>query len=76
MVTVSGLAWAAALGTMVYAVTLEASADHSSAAEEAMLEGLTTTVGNVVVGVGFDLFCGAPQGTWGQWTFRVTGVTL
>lgn len=76
MVTVSGLAWAAALGTMAYVVTLESSSDHSSAAEEAALEGLVTSVGNVVVGVGFDLFCGAPQGTWGQWTFRVTGLIL
>lgn len=76
MVTVVGCAWAAALGTMVYVVTLESSADHGSAAEEAALEGLVTTVGNVVVGVGFDLFCSAPQGSWGQWTFRVTGVTL
>lgn len=76
VVTVVGCPWAAALGTMIYVVTLESSADHGSAAEEAALEGLVTTVGNVVVGVGFDLFCSAPQGSWGQWTFRVTGVTL
>ena len=75
--TVTGQTWAASLATMTYLCVVDASTvDHASPAEEAGLEGLVACVQNVVPGVGFDLVVGAPQGTWGSWSYRVVGLSL
>ena len=75
--TVTGQTWAASLATMTYLCVLDASTfDHESPAEEGTVEGLVAAVQSVVPGVGFDLVVSAPRGTWGEWSYRVVGLSL
>lgn len=54
-------------------LSLEAfAADHDP--EDVVLEQLTATVGNRVVGVSFDIFVAAPTSTWGRFTCYYAGV--
>lgn len=46
--------------------------DHDS--EDALLEEIKVTYGNIVDGVSFDIFAHAPNDTWGRYKVKIIGV--
>ena len=69
--TLTGLAWVAA-GTKFTASLAGSTADHT--AEEAALQGITLSVGNVVAGVGFTVYGFCPTGAVGTVSVHIAGV--
>lgn len=64
-VTISA-AWVTT-GSIIVAQAISNTADHPDP-EEALLEELHSTVGNIVDGVSFDVFVFAPNGATGEYT--------
>ena len=59
--------------TSVIMVTVDSgSIDHSL--EDALYEGLTFSVGNIVNGVSFDIYAYAINQTWGQYNLMATEI--
>lgn len=46
--------------------------DHDN--EDALIEELKCSYGNIVEGVGFDIFVHAPSNTWGRYKIKIMGV--
>jgi hypothetical protein len=46
--------------------------DHDN--EDALIEELKCSYGNIVDGVGFDVFIHAPNETWGRYKIKILGV--
>jgi hypothetical protein len=70
--TVTGLSWINAQ-SIVMLTFAGITTDHEEP-DDAMVEGLTAYVGNLVPGVGFDIFASAPLGTWGR--YQVTAIII
>ena len=60
--------WVLSTSILMFSVQPNA-LDHDF--EDAILEQLQCTYGNIVVGVSFDLFVHAPQETWGRFKINV-----
>jgi hypothetical protein len=70
--TVTGLSWITIQS--VITVTFAGTTDDHESPDDAQVEGLTACIGNLVPGVGFDIFGTAPNGTWG--TYQVTAIII
>jgi hypothetical protein len=57
----------------VFAASPTDGQDHPTA-DEAAAEGITFSVGNIVVGVSFDVIAQAPNGSWGKYVIDVIGI--
>lgn len=71
-VTVTGQTWVTAGSIISASAAAIATPDHDG--DDAMVEGLTCYVGNIVAGVGFDIFCNAALGSWGRYAIQWQGV--
>ena len=69
--TVTGQTWVTA-GSKIAATLGAATSDHDL--EDGVLEDISVAVGNLVAGVGFDIFAHAPSGSWGQYSVNCVGV--
>jgi hypothetical protein len=56
--------WVEAGSVMVLQLTPNLT-DHDY--DDVILEGLRATYGNIVVGISFDVYVHAPEGTWGRY---------
>lgn len=68
---VTGQAWVTS-ASAITATLGSATADHD--AEDGLIEGITLTVADLVVGDGFTVYAHAPYGTHGQYSINCTGV--
>jgi len=71
-VTITGQPWVTA-DSVILTGFGGTTPDHD--ADDAVVEGLTVYVENIVPGVGFDLTAYAPSGTWGQYQVWALGVS-
>ena|SRR5271168_1076180 len=63
--------WVTSLSIIICGFPAQASPDHDP--DDAALEDLTASAGNIVPGVSFDIFAYAPNGTWGRYYVNATG---
>lgn len=70
--TVAGLGWITSQSVIILTFA-GVTADHEDP-DDAMVEELTAYAGNIVPGVGFDIFASAPNGTWGQ--YQITAIVM
>lgn len=66
-VTVTGQTWVTALSSIAVSFT-------GTRAEDAAVEGLTATIGNIVAGTGFTVYASSPLGSVGTYTVSCVGV--
>ena len=71
-ITVAGLSWITPQSVIILTFA-GTTADHEEP-DDAMVEGLTAYAGNIIPGVGFDIFASAPNGTWGQ--YQITAIIM
>ena len=71
-VVVGGLSWVNA--NSVFVCTFSGTTSNHEEPDDAMVEGLTACVGDIVPGVGFTIFASAPNGTWGR--YNVTAILI
>ena len=71
-VVVGGLSWVNA--NTVAIVTFAGTTSNHEEPDDAMVEGLTGYIGDIIPGVGFTIFASAPNGTWG--TYQVTAIVI
>lgn len=71
-VTVGGLSWVNQ--NTVAIVTFAGTTANHEDPDDAMVEGLTGYIGNIVPSQGFDIFASAPNGTWGL--YQVTAIVI
>jgi hypothetical protein len=71
-ITVNGLSWITTQ-SVINLTFAGVTANHEEP-DDAQVEGLTAYAGNIVPGVGFDIFASAPNGTWGQ--YQVTAIVM
>jgi hypothetical protein len=64
-------AWVTATSIILCNFPAIASPDHDP--EDAVIEDLTASAGNIVPGVSFDITAYAPNGTWGRYYVNATG---
>lgn len=64
-------AWVAA-NTVLSLAILPHPSDHDT--EDALIEGLSVTFSNLVVGVSVDIEVHAPEETWGRYIINIIGV--
>jgi hypothetical protein len=69
--TLTGLTWVKTTTCLVATFT-DGSADHPDP-DEAIVEGIVLSIGNVQPGIGFDICAYAPRGTWGTYNVNVVG---
>ena len=69
-VTVSGISWVTTNSIIV--ATPVAKSGYNTI-EEVLLEELHVTIGNLVAGVGFDIYVYAPRSTSGQYNINILG---
>jgi hypothetical protein len=69
--TVTGQAW---VGTNSIIVATIVPKTSNNTIEELLLERLHVSVGNLVAGVGFDIYIHAPSGTYNQYNINILGV--
>ncbi len=63
--------WVTATSIILCNFPAKASVDHDP--EDAVIEDLTASAGNIVPGVNFDITAYAPEGTWGRYYVNTTG---
>ena len=66
-VVVTGQTWVTALSSISASFT-------GTRAEDAAVEGLTATIGDIVVGTGFTVYASSPLGSVGTYTVSCVGV--
>lgn len=71
-VTVGGLSWVNQ--NSVFVCTFSGTTSDHEEPDDAMVEGLTAYVGDIVPGVGFTIFASAPNGTWGH--YQVSAILI
>jgi hypothetical protein len=71
-VAVTGQTWVTADAIIHAKAAGIASADHD--ADDAAVECISCHVGTIVVGDGFTITAGAPNGTWGRYTIQWMGI--
>ena len=64
-VVVGGLSWVNQ--NTVAVVTFAGTTSDHQEPDDAMVEGLTGYIGDIVPGVGFTIFASAPNGSWGRY---------
>jgi len=69
--TVTGLSWVSSSSFITCKIMGSTTTDHD--AEDAILEGVTFEINNIVNGVGFDIIGHAPNGTYGKYTIKCLG---
>jgi hypothetical protein len=69
-VTITGQTWVTP-NSVILAGFDGVTSDHQ--ADDALVEGLTVYVENIVPGVGFDITAYAPSGTWGHYSVWAIG---
>jgi len=72
--TVVGQSWVTANHYIQCRVMGMTSTDHD--AEDAILEGVSFEINNIVVGTGFDIIGHAPDGTYGKYTVKCIGQSV
>jgi hypothetical protein len=70
-ITVTGQSWVTALSVIIAGF---GGTTSNHGADDAMVEGLSAYVENIVPGTGFDITAHAPQGTWGNYSVYALGV--
>lgn len=65
-VTITGLTWIRNDSTVLASIAAVNSTDHRR--EDAVMEGITCYVGNIIEGVGCTIYANAPLGTFGTYT--------
>lgn len=70
-VTLTGLPWVTSGSIIVCNPFGGSTPDHGP--EDAFVEDLAAYATNLVPGVGFDIQCYAPRGTWGRYLINATG---
>ena len=71
VVTVTGCSWVTSNSKITCSLAAVTTPDHDP--EDPVIEGLTAYAANLVPGVGFDIYCYAPNGTWGRYTVNAIG---
>ena len=71
-VAVTGQTWVTSDAIIHAKVAAVTTADHDP--DDVSCESLTASVGTIVVGDGFTINVGAPNGTWGTYTVQWMGV--
>ena len=64
--------WVLASSIITCSYAAVTTADHDP--EDAAIENMTVTTGNIVPGVSFDAVCCAPEGTFGVYTLNIVGI--
>jgi hypothetical protein len=63
--------WILADSTVEVVVRAVTTADHDP--EDVAVEALSCYASNIIPGVGFDVYCSAPNSTWGRYSLLATG---